>query len=501
MRNRVVKGSIVFLCIFLLGFMVSGCSSSGNTTATQANIEGCSEEAQKIIDSLDPDDRIDAVYEAQRIIANLNWKNEKKFLEGIEDLNQIAVEYDKQYALKRLNWLLSELKEPEKHGGIDFDNKEQVDNVKKQLEFVFNDIFYLVVDVYKDQNSYDYPMDVDIEKFVDAISVMGYSHKIENGNSEIYYFPENISIEDGSERGKGSNVSIDYDNHGNVVNIHTLPPLLNYGASEQDIESFLSAHINTQREIVVERGLENIQLLKNIGLSEDQILGVLFTQDEIAQFESFIGNFSAKDVEMAKQHYLTDQDFALRYNLIFSNKEILLTMSPNQLQIMSVRATNSELSQYDDDVYCLQLAFSNEDSTENNIEGTKNLYYNVEMSDFPISQHMSKETLNSSVESNIQVENEKWYEKYNSFVREDGKYICTVWFQDDGTLGFEMDGLTIAVISNREDDFAPNSYLYESIQDGGTYDFLYNYADKVLSVADSVTDDDNDYAGTYILKP
>jgi hypothetical protein len=64
-----------------------------------------------------------------------------------------------------------------------------------------------------------------------------------------------------------------------------------------------------------------------------------------------------------------------------------------------------------------------------------------------------------------------------------------------------MDGLTIAVISNREDDFAPNSYLYESIQDGGTYDFLYNYADKVLSVADSVTGDDNDYAGTYILKP
>ncbi len=112
-----------------------------------------------------------------------------------------------------------------------------------------------------------------------------------------------------------------------------------------------------------------------------------------------------------------------------------------------------------------------------------------------------EESASNTIDSIELEKNEKWYEKYNRFIREDGKYLCTIWFQDDGTLGFEMDGLTVAVISHPDEDFAPNSYLYESIQDSGTYDFLYNYSDKILRVVDSVSGDENDYSGTYIVKP
>ena len=498
---RVNKFYVTISILLILTMILSGCSTPINSNEVH-RIDGCSEKAQLLINSLKADERIDAVYEAQRIIANLNWNNEKKFLVGIEQLNKIAIKYDKEVAIERIDWLLSALKEPEKYGGMNLSDKKNIDNTKELLDYIFQDIFYLVVDVYEDQNQYDHPLNVNSEDLEKAIINSGYSHKISADHLMKYYLPENITVNsDGKEEGKGASVSVHYDRHGNIMGL-SLPPLIDYGMTEKDYESFLNSATDIQRKMVIENGLTSIDVMKTAGIQGRDILSAILNDKEIKQFETFVKTFSSDDINNAKQYYWDEKDFALRYNLIFSDKHLMLTLGAGSLSITNV--ISGKQSQYTSDINTLEFAFNNQETKEYNDNASDSINCNVDMNSLPISQDSSneKEESASNTIDSIELEkNEKWYEKYNRFIREDGKYLCTIWFQDDGTLGFEMDGLTVAVISHPDEDFAPNSYLYESIQDSGTYDFLYNYSDKILRVVDSVSGDENDYSGTYIVKP
>lgn len=499
MQNN--KFYVTISILLILSTILTGCSTPINSNEVH-RIDGCSEKAQLIINSLKPDDRISAVFEAQKIIKNLNWNNDKKFIVGIEQLNKIATKYDKQVAIERIDWLLSALKEPEKYGGMDLSDKEHIESTNELLSYIFKDIFYLVVDVYEDQNQYDHPLNINSVQLEKAIINSGYSHKISENYLDRFYLPENITTNsDGKEEGKGSCASVHYDRQGNIMGL-SLPPFVDYAMNEKDYESFLNSTTDIQRKMVIENGLTSIEVMKTAGIPGRDVLSAILNDREIEQFETFIENFSSDDIDKAKQYYWDENDFALRYNLIFYDKHIMLTLGAGNLGITHV--ISGKQSQYTSDINTLKFAFNNLEPKEYNDNAMDSMLCNVDMNSLPVSQETSNEIDKSALDTGNSTgkdTNEKWYEKHNNFIREDGKYICTVWFQDDGTLGFEMNGITIAVISQHDDNFAPNSYLYESIQDGGTYDFLYNYSDKILRVVDSVSGDENDYSGTFIIEP
>lgn len=387
-------GSIVLTIIMI--FSTCSCSSNERT-----KLEKPSSEAQAIMESLKPDDRIDDYLRAYEILSKMNINNEEELKKGFEELIEIDSKYtllfkEKHFSTNYYTLYLDDL------------NNNRKDNLDRLEENMYN-YYYgyfsaLVLPVYCEKKTFEKFLPTSFSEFEELSNKTGYLYEDDQSTetySKKYY---QYKLENSSSR--GDYTIVHYDSHGNVGSYFFR---LKKGES-WTTEQFDAFSKKTQEEGRDETAKIIANNLKNLNIKNNSYLKLTYNDEEINKIQNLFSNINEKWIQENNSiEWYSDESTTLSTFIgNFSIGETTLTVTGSTMSdiTLTISTNNFYYDKYHKELNVLKSQYINSKLDENEQELSYKSIDEV-LSELSVSQTMVNNDTALSEDKNIQIQKEE----------------------------------------------------------------------------------------------
>lgn len=328
-----------------MSLLLISCSSGAKDAQIDHSLY-ISKESDAIINSLEPNSKIDDFFQIAAVLNRLSKDSNKQITADLDYLIQKSQEYNVKTVEEKLN-LYKDGKLP-----LTILTSPKDDKIK---QYKYQYWYSMILPIYTGKNSYEFPLKVNMEKLISTAKSEGYTYKIEGEDKTdnfTWYYKE-ITTNNNRNVGKGDSFTFLSDFHGNIMEIF-IPSAAAINISNDALTEFLQKPSEEKDEIA----LSNMPLLlQKSNIHNNSYMKQILTEDELNKTEKLFNNIDLNTLKSKSKskngivHFLAD----------IGDKRLLVVNNIYKLDI-SIYNKNKDTSKYVNEMNVLVNEFVPKDN-------------------------------------------------------------------------------------------------------------------------------------------
>lgn len=269
-----MKKFINILCIVILLLSITACSSNDENEKTNVSAE-----AEAIMNTLKPDERIDDYLAAHEALKNINIKNKVVTKTELKKLIKICDKYEElfkeEHFSPNFDGYLEDLK---------YNQGDSLESLEEKLDRYNHDFFYaLVIPVYCEKKDFEMALPTSFEKFAELSNSSGYLY--EDDQTYNVYSKKYYQYKSG-EGSRGDYTIVTYDHSGRVGSYYFRLKNGDSWTAKQDevFSNKTQAEAEQESVKIVTKNLNSLDIKNNL------FLRLVYNDEEINKIQSIISN-------------------------------------------------------------------------------------------------------------------------------------------------------------------------------------------------------------------
>jgi len=375
-----MKKVFLFLIMIIISGLLISCSNKAESTKIDHN-SIISKESDAIIKSLEPNKGIDDFFQIATVIEELPKDSDKQLIKNLEYL----ITKNHEYNVKKMDFIEEKLKSY-KEGKLPVSSIISTEDDKIR-QYKYQYWYNMILPIYRDKNSYEYPLKVNIENLGSLAKSDGYVYKIQDeGKSDdsfTWYYKKVTESNSTKAKGEGIHFAFLTDSHGNIREVY-LPPISELDISADKLNEYFKKNPDEKSELT----LNNMPLLlKSSNIENNKYMKQILTAEELKNVSVFFNNIDS--IVLKSSNRLDNGYISLTADV--GDKRLLIVAFINSLDI-SVSNKKQYDSKYVNDIKVLNNEFTPKENIKANTDELKTIDINSFIA--------SKTSLNTNQEIN-----------------------------------------------------------------------------------------------------